>query len=171
MTPSTADAPNTTPTIQTPPANDASTGFSDREPKNLAAKILIDMVNLSFVDATGATEGGIHVPAGKIVGIHLRNTDVIEHEIVFGRLVAVEDEVKDGYIESLFDKVPADIFVFRPQKMEIGGVTGFAEIELDPGADAWIRTTFPESTKGTWEIGCFVPGHYDAGMNEMLVIE
>lgn len=145
-------------------------GFSDREPKRLEARVLMDMGDFEFVDDTGA-EVTFRVPAGQVVGIHVRNVDEIEHEIIIGRTVAEKDGVPDGYEESLFDLIEVDVFAFRPAKMEIGGVRGFGEIELESGADAWIRTTFPESAKGTWEIGCFVPDHYQRGMKATLVVE
>lgn len=124
-----------------------------------------------FTDAQGTEAPTFRAPAGKVVGIHVRNTDELEHEILVGRGVAEVDGVRDGYNESLFDLIEADIFVYGPEKVEIGGVTGFGEIEIESGGEAWIRVTFPDSVKGTWEIGCFVPGHYDAGMKATLIIE
>lgn len=164
-----SDAPTTTQTPSTQ-ANSPST-FSDREPKRLESKVLIDMGELKFVDAQGTADTTFRVPVGKVVGLHVRNPDELEHEILVGRGVAEVDGELDGYNASLFDLVEADVFVYGPEKVEIGGVKGFGEIELESGSEAWIRVTFPESTKGSWEIGCFVPGHYDAGMKATLIIE
>ena len=155
----------------TSPSGDTPPVFSDREPKNLEARILIDMGELHFADSAGVTGATFHVPAGKVVGIHVRNTGQIEHEIMFGRAVNEEGGAPDGYHESLFESVDADLFVFRPEKMEIETEGGLAEVELEPGADVWIRATFPDDAKGTWEIGCFVSGHYEGGMKATLIIE
>lgn len=166
-----SDAPTTSPATTPSTQPDPPSTFSDREPKRLESKVLIDMGEMTFVDAQGTADATFRVPAGKVVGIHIRNTDETKHEILVGRRVAEVDGKLDGYNESLFDLVEADVFVYGPEMVEIGGVRGFGEIELESGAEAWIRVTFPESAKGSWEIGCFVPGHYDAGMKATLIIE
>jgi uncharacterized cupredoxin-like copper-binding protein len=44
--------------------------------------------------------------------------------------------------------------------------------EVDPGVrDVWIRMNVPASFKGEWELGCFIEGHYEAGMLAKLIIE
>ncbi|GBD11912.1 hypothetical protein HRbin23_01595 [bacterium HR23] len=68
--------------------------------------------------------------------------------------------------------MPADIFFYYGNaKAEVGGAM-FDELEVEPGVkDIWVRITIPEEMKGEWEIGCFVPGHYEAGMHTTLIVE
>jgi uncharacterized cupredoxin-like copper-binding protein len=34
-----------------------------------------------------------------------------------------------------------------------------------------LHFTLPDEAIGTWEIGCFIPGHYQAGMLAPVVVE
>ncbi len=98
------------------------------------------------------------------------------HEFMFGRALETVEGKTDGYEVNLFEKVSADLFVYASGKMvEVGGAN-FEEIEVEPGAEVWMRMTFPPEMKGEWEIGCFVQepnakGHYDQGMKAKLIIE
>jgi uncharacterized cupredoxin-like copper-binding protein len=134
----------------------------------LEAKLTIVMGDLYFDSSEGARGGPFKVPAGRQVGIHIVNAGAIEHEIMFGRKV----EMGHGYQESLFERVAADIFVYPAgKKVEVETEGQFGELELEPGADAWTRVTFPTDVKGEWEIGCFIPGHYEAGMKATFIVE
>lgn len=163
-TPSPATPPPATPT-PTP-------AVVAREPKRLEAKTTIEMGDMFFADSNGVKGGAFKVPAGKTVGIHIVNKGAIEHELMFGREVEIHEGAPHGYKTNLFKNVPADVFVYPSgKKVEVGTEGGVEEIELEPGADAWIRVKFPDSAKGEWEIGCFVPGHYEAGMKAKFVVE
>lgn len=149
-----------------------------REPKNLVERLTIHMDDEGssmFFSAPGGPAGGsFQVSSGKIVGIHLVNVGAVEHEVLAGRgLKLVSSDagtVPDGYNESLLGSLAIDAFVYEPQKVEVGTEGGIEELEAEPGGDLWIRTTFPDSMKGTWEIGCFKPGHYQAGMKATLAV-
>ena len=52
-----------------------------------------------------------------------------------------------------------------------GGGLGGVKVEVAPGAAVTLRLTVPAEATGTWEMGCFVPGHYQAGMKATLRIE
>ncbi len=152
-----------------------------REPKRLEEKIVIEMGEMFFATAQGVKGGPFKVPAGKTVGIRITNKGAVEHEIIFGREVEFKEKevagrkimVPDGYKVNLFEDVDADIFVYPAgKKIEIKTEGKFAEIEMEAGApDVWIRTKFPAKVKGEWEIGCFVPGHYEAGMKAKFIVE
>lgn len=45
------------------------------------------------------------------------------------------------------------------------------EVDVEPGGQATLRFTVPASAKGEWEMGCFIPGHYESGMSGFLEIE
>lgn len=155
-----------------------------REPKGIVDRLTINMgeegSSFHFTAPGGSAGGPFHVASGKLVGIHLVNAGLVEHEMAAGRGVKyvagehatnASDRMPDGYNESMFESLPADVFVYKPQKVETGSEGGIKEFEAEPGADLWIRTTFPDSMKGTWEIGCFKPGHYQGGMKASLIIE
>lgn len=151
--------------LQTPTAQ------ADREPKDLEAKVTIVMgealPHMYFASAEGAQGGSFTLPAGKTVGIRVINSGKLGHEIAFGQGF---DSAKGDYAKNLFGSQTVDLFVFKPVKLEAEGAT-FGEIEVEPGGDFWIRTKFPTELKGEWELGCFVEGHYDAGMKAKLIIE
>jgi uncharacterized cupredoxin-like copper-binding protein len=48
---------------------------------------------------------------------------------------------------------------------------GFLGLHLKPGEKAVLHIWIPEDKKGEWEIGCFMPGHYEAGQKAPLIIE
>ena len=44
-------------------------------------------------------------------------------------------------------------------------------VENQPGETHLMSFTLPESRRGEWNTGCFLPGHYDAGMHGKLIVE
>ncbi len=158
-------------------SGDAQTPTSDdspaREPKRLEEKVPINMGDLFFADTSGAHGGTFRVSAGKTVGLHIVNDGQIEHEVLFGRggLVFADDGAPEGFNIPLFEDVPADVFVYMPEKVEVGTDGGLGELEMEAGGELWVRANFPDAVKGEWEIACFVPGHYEAGMKATLIIE
>lgn len=152
------------PATATPPA----TTPVPREPKRLEERITIEMGEHFLADAKGVRGGPFKVSANKTVGIHVVNKGTVDHELLFGR----EVKVGGDYKTNLFENIPVDAFAYPSgKKIEVATEGKVAELELEPGADVWLRVTFPESAKGEWEIGCFVEGHYEAGMKAKFVIE
>lgn len=143
-----------------------------REPKNLVQKVSISLGDTYFADASGAHGGTFRVTAGQTVGLYFKNVGAAEHEVLFGRGgVTYNDDIPEGFNVSLFEAVAADVFVYKPQKVEVGTEQGLGELEMEAGGDLWVRAKFPEGLKGEWEMACFVPGHYEAGMKAKLLIE
>lgn len=151
-------------------AKAAPAAATAREPKNLEARITIVMGDSSagmyYGPAKGKPSASFAVPAGKTLGIKVVNRGTLEHELVFGRKY---DAASREFRQNLFGSLSADLFVFKPVKMEIGGAT-FGEIEVEPGGELWLRTLFPQKLKGTWEISCMIEGHREAGMVASFVI-
>jgi len=150
------------------------------KPKGLEAIIEVHMFDNYFANAAGEQNPTFRVSAGKTVGFHIHNEGKIVHELAIGRKLKVEEKevsgkkvtVPAGYETNLFDMVDADLFFYYgTAKAELEGAK-FEELEIEPGIrDTWIRLKFPESAKGTWELGCFVPGHYETGMKTTLIVE
>ncbi len=142
-------------------------------PKRVEEIIEIDLREFAFASPDGRMNPAFTVPVGKTVGIHLHNEGALKHEMLVGRQVARnQDGAVDGYETSLFEAVVADAFFYYGEaKAELGGAH-FEEVELEPGIkDVWLRVQFPAELAGEWEIGCFVPGHYDAGMHATLIVQ
>jgi len=137
------------------------------KPKRLEAMIQVDMFEMYFANPEGQKNPTFRIPAGKTVGIHLHNEGTVVHEFAIGR-----GRTGEGYREVLTAKLPMDAFFYYGEvKAEIEGAT-FGPLEVDKGIrDIWLRAKFPEALKGEWEIGCFVEGHYEAGMHAKLIIE
>ncbi len=94
----------------------------------------------------------IELPAGEEVLIRFINEGNDLHLISMGR--DPDPSGLGGYNENLFG----------------GGAigSGFVSVNVEPGNDALLHLFLPDDAAGEWEIGCFVPGHYQAGMNAPL---
>lgn len=101
------------------------------------------------VDA--AKNAPIEIEAGEELVLVFENVGTVEHEVHFGRNAFQENGVFVGYEESLFD--------------------GFLGLELQPGERAELHILIPEEKRGEWEIGCFIPGHYAAGMKAPFIVK
>lgn len=161
-------SPAATPAPATPTPAVTTPAPTPREPKRLEEKITIEMGEHFLADAKGVRGGPFKVSANKTVGIHVVNKGTVGHEVLFGR----EVKVGGDYKTNLFENIPVDAFAYPSgKKIEVATEGKVAEVELEPGADVWLRVKFPESAKGEWEIGCFVEGHYEAGMKAKFIIE
>lgn len=45
------------------------------------------------------------------------------------------------------------------------------ELNVDAGGVAYLTFTVPEDYVGEWEIGCFIPRHYERGMRAKFIVE
>jgi uncharacterized cupredoxin-like copper-binding protein len=137
------------------------------QPARLEATMYVDMGEFFFANLEGARNPEYRLPADTTVGIHIHNEGVILHELAIGRTVE-----NGEYAELLTQLVPSDLFFYYGRaRVEVEDVR-FGEIEVDPGIkDMWIRINVPAEFKGRWELGCFVEGHFEAGMRATLIIE
>ena len=44
-------------------------------------------------------------------------------------------------------------------------------VEAQAGETFLMKFTLPEDRRGEWATGCFLPGHYEAGMYGTLIVE
>jgi uncharacterized cupredoxin-like copper-binding protein len=99
----------------------------------------------------GEQNGHVHLHAGTHL-IMFENEGSVQHEIHFGREVEFNDDgAAVGYHENLFHH--------------------FLGLHLNPGESGMLHVHIPEDAVGEWEIGCFIPGHYEAGQAAVLEIE
>lgn len=108
------------------------------------------------------------------VEIELVNEGKVEHEFMVGRGVNMEKEdeahtEKHGSFEKDFFY---GIEVMHTEKgskfMKVPGHGTM--VTLKPGGRATLIFKVPDNRRGQWQIACFMPGHYDAGMKGTLII-
>ena len=129
--------------------------------------VRIEMGEFYFQEEGQERNAPIVLLAGQRYEIVFVNVGVMEHEVLIGRDVVVEDGIPDGYEINLLDAIEVDVV---GEGWEVG-TSGFVEVELEAGKTVVLHFTLPDSAIGTWEIGCFIPGHYQAGMLAPLVVE
>ena len=112
------------------------------------------------------------LPAGRSVLVTLRNVGHIAHHWSVGRTLLVGG----GYEHDLLAMMEPEVRSgtgYRLVETEEGaaGGRGGVIIEVSPGAAVTVRLAVPANATGTWEMGCFIPGHYHAGMKAPLRVE
>ncbi len=135
----------------------------DAEP----TQVRIEMGEYYFQAEGQEQNEAIVLQAGQPYELVFANVGTIEHEVLIGRELVVEDDAPDGYETNLLDAVVTDVF----EDDWMVRMSGMIEFELEAGESLTLRVTVPEDLAGTWEIGCFIPGHYQAGMKAPFVIE
>jgi uncharacterized cupredoxin-like copper-binding protein len=119
--------------------------------------IEVTMTEFAFSPAT------ITLTAGEKVTFKLKNTGVVEHDFMAGR----QGTPGKGYA---LDWIATAVDRATPPHTHAG------EAAMGEGmrvAADWMRTltvVVPQD-KGEYEFGCFVPGHYEAGMKGKLIIK
>ena len=94
------------------------------------------------------------------------------HRAKFGRGLVEENETPSGYDVNLFDDVFVSIRAWRDGRVVSRIITDrLIELDLEPGEELELIFTFPRDSRGTWEIGCFVEGHYEAGMFAPVTVQ
>ena len=94
------------------------------------------------------------------------------HRVKMGRGVLVEEGVPYAYHENLFSDVP-----MRVHGVDASGssfridTTFLTQLDLEPGASLTLAFTLPRDARGDWEIGCFIPGHYENGHVAELTVQ
>jgi plastocyanin len=155
----------------------AACGGSKEPP--LPIEVTIEMSEYAFSPAD------LEFQVGQEVTINLINVGSLDHEIMFGRDVAMMDNRPSGYEIDLFEVAGVEPTVSMMEgemadmddeheegEEEDMGHTGF--MVLVPAADDMYTITFTvtEEMLGEWEIGCFeLEGvHYSAGMFGTMII-
>lgn len=130
-------------------------------------ELVIELREFSFTVAGGEANAPIVLEVGRPYRLVFANVGMMEHEVLIGRTVVMDNGMPDGYENHLLDTVPVRVV---GDEWEVG-TSGFVEVELEPGESVTIHVTLTPDLIGTWEIGCFVPGHYQAGMSAPVVVQ
>ena len=117
----------------------------------------IEMKDFGFAPRTLVLE------AGQNVTLVLRNTDTVEHELMAGRDPSEETGYKQDLL-ALFD-----VSATHVSDDAMAHARDAVAVRVAPGQTATISFLVPGAF-GRWEIGCFLPGHYAAGMRGSLSI-
>lgn len=120
-----------------------------------AVTLEIAMGELYFRAGEGEPNAPITLAAGERHLIRLHNEGAAAHEIHFGRDPDLEDR---AYREDLLGTEGEH------------GAHGFMAVVLQPGEAATLLFVIPETKRGEWEIGCFMPGHYEGGQHAPLTV-
>lgn len=103
--------------------------------------------------------------------VTFRNVGSLPHRVKFGRGLIIEEGVPFAYSEDLFDGVNVQISGDTTDGLFKVKTTELTELDLDPGVEIDVEFTLTQDKQGAWELGCFVIGHYEAGMRANLVVE
>lgn len=119
--------------------------------------IVIEMGDFFFRPAN------VTLSAGERAVVRLNNASSVEHDFYVGQQ---PDPVNTRYAVDFFRDVEVE-FTGKGKVMRGGNVF---RVLVQPLSAAQITFTVPER-KGNYEIGCFLPGHYQGGMKGTLVVE
>ena len=113
----------------------------------------------------------IDVKVGQVVTLELVNSGQLAHEIMFGKMVMVENNRPRGYETDMFAvaNVMPTVSDASGAPMEASheiGHEGFMVVLEKTGDRANLTFEVTEEMVGDWEMGCFEQDgvHYDAGM-------
>ncbi len=143
----------------------------------------------------------LRIPAGRPVTLLIRNAGRFPHEFMAGREAAGDDFEHDLFADVHVNIEPvetadaghedhADHAADRHADADdhdhggtehadaAGGEHAHGDahehgtmVETQSGETVLMTFTLPESRRGEWMTGCFLPGHYDAGMHGTLIVE
>lgn len=105
--------------------------------------------------------------AGRMYRLRLVNRGTVEHEFMVGRgAMASAEGDEHGYRQSLLAAMEAAV------RFDSGWVEvmGLHEVGVGPGEEVVVTFTVPETARGEWEMGCFLPGHYELGMHGRFAV-
>ena len=127
----------------------------------VAQQITVTMREFSY------TPDRIIVPVGKPVAITLINKGKLPHEfMIYNRPKSMDAMMGHAWVEqtNYFHGVPAAVVGGKVRRHK----GDFLELKVPAGTSATI--TFTPVKKGTFEFGCMIEDHYEAGQKGVLVV-
>ncbi|MDQ7820875.1 MAG: cupredoxin domain-containing protein [Armatimonadota bacterium] len=126
-------------------------------------KVTVTLTEFKFTPATVTLQAG--VPAV----VTLVNKGTVEHEfMVYGRPAQAVDDWDEYAMANTYFQGLGEVEVEFAKQGAVAG-TNLFEVEVQPNRTATV--VFTPTKKGTFEIGCHVEGHYEAGMKGTLVVK
>ncbi len=103
--------------------------------------------------------------AGETVTLTVINRGAVDHEFMLGR----DSSHGDGYERDFLRGVRTEVRMSQGSTFTDGDHGKMMLIQ--PGGKGELTMKVPPDRKGEWEMGCFLPGHYQAGMKGKVLIE
>ena len=132
----------------------------------------------------------LRIPAGREVTLVIRNVGRVSHEFMAGREPEGNDFIHDlfGGLHVNIEEVDStdaghahqDDAASHAEHAEENVDDAHAHgeghehgtmVEAKAGQTFVMTFTLPENRRGEWTTGCFLPGHYEAGMHGTLIVE
>ena len=131
----------------------------------------------------------LRIPAGRPVTLVIRNVGRVSHEFMAGRDVEGNDFRQDLFADLHVNIEPAEMAEGHDEHTDAGHAdvahdapaeTEHAHgeehehgtmVEAAPGEVFLMTFTLPEDRRGEWTTGCFLSGHYEAGMHGTLIVQ
>jgi uncharacterized cupredoxin-like copper-binding protein len=111
------------------------------------------------------------LPAGRSVLVTVRNVGRIVHHWSVGRTLLPGGGYEDDLLAMMEPEVLSGTgYRLVETEERTGGGPGGLIMEVAPGGAVTLRLAVPADATGTWEMACFVPGHYQAGMRKALTV-
>ncbi len=103
-----------------------------------------------------------------LITITVKNVGAVPHELTIYKITDAE-KVRTMHTEEMVERAHEEESMMETGMMETGGliIAEVEEDELPVGATKTIQATL---APGVYELGCFVPGHYEAGMKAALTV-
>jgi len=153
-------------------ASEGDEGHEGTAGEGEAAHFVLIMGEFFFqVEGLAAGEPLV-VPAGQPIKLEIVNEGKLVHEAMFGLHMNGDHGYMENFFEHMGVKAKLEMDAEGAARAVELEIEGLEEVELDPHMGVTLEFTVPESYAGqTFEIGCFIPGHYEAGMKLTLVVE
>jgi uncharacterized cupredoxin-like copper-binding protein len=132
-----------------------------------AIPVTINIGEMYFQVEGQDQNAAITLEAGQTYDFLLNNIGKVLHEVQFGRDPNMESGTPHDYTSFLFEGAEVVSVV---DKLEVISA-GLIEVKMQPGQQMHVQVTLAETSKGDWEIGCFQPGHYEAGMHAPIIVK
>jgi plastocyanin len=118
----------------------------------------------------------IELKVGQTVTLNLVNVGQLEHEVMFGREVLLDNSLPSGYELDLFEHAGIEPSVVMEMHMEEHEEAEHEEAEHaadEAEHEEAEHVMVTEEMVGTWEIGCFLQSgsHHLAGMKGSLEVD
>jgi uncharacterized cupredoxin-like copper-binding protein len=140
-------------------------------------RVTLDLEEFKLVPAQ------LHFTVGERVELRIKNIGATEHEWQAGRGL-VNTASRQGFHTDLLALLKPRVSgrAFEAEMVSTARNSGAEwsegengqrlndEVDVQPGGEVTLRFTVPASAKGRWEMGCLLPGHWQAGMHGTLVI-
>jgi uncharacterized cupredoxin-like copper-binding protein len=132
-----------------------------------AQTLNIDVGEMYFQLEGQEKNAPITLKTGITYAIVFHNTGAVLHEIQLGRDPGTDENGQPHDYQTML----LDGFESSLEANGVETVTeSLIEIQIEAGGTATLTFQLPDSTVGTWEIGCFQPGHYQAGMHAPVIV-